>query len=94
MSRSWQRGCAVLAAASFFGLLCLCALLGAGIRARTIALPAVLLHNHQVWIGDRCRAYLNSVEQAERNCPAVYSIDVIVYEPARPHYVLLQIPLR
>jgi hypothetical protein len=94
MTRSWQRGCAILAAVSFFGLLGVCVLLGVGIHARSIALPPVLLHNHQVWIGDRCRAYLNSAEQAERNCPPFYTIDVMVLEPTHRHYVLLQIPLR
>jgi hypothetical protein len=93
MFRRWQRGCAILAAVCLFGLLGACVLLGVGVRTRTIALPAVLLHNDRVWIGDRCRAYLNSSEQAERACPPVYSIDVIVHEPARPNYLLLQIPL-
>jgi hypothetical protein len=83
----------MLAAVCLFGLLGAYGLLGIGIRSRAIALPPVLLHNDLVWIGDRCRAYLNSPEEAERSCPPIYSIDVIVHEPARPHYLLIQIPL-
>lgn len=94
MSRSWQRGCTVLAAAALLSLFGLCALLEVGIRARAIALPPVLLHNDRIWIGDRCRAYLNSPEEAERSCPPVYSLDVVVHEAATQQYLLLTIPLQ
>jgi hypothetical protein len=94
MSRSWQRGCAILAAATLFSTLGLCVLLEVGIRARAIALPPVLVHNSRVWIGDRCRAYLNSPEEAERGCPPGYSVDVVIHETASQQYLLLTIPLQ
>ena len=94
MSRSWQRGCAILAAAALLSLLSLCVLLEVGIRARAIALPAVLLHNDRVWIGDRCRAYMNSAEEAERSCPPLYSVDVVVHEAVSQQYLLFTIPLQ
>jgi len=92
MRRSRQRGCVLLVAGLLSGLLGACALLGLGAATRAIALPTVLVHNQTIWLGDLCRAYLNSETQYAQRCPRGYTVDLVVYGRTMRHYTLGRIP--
>jgi hypothetical protein len=74
------------------GLLAACMLFSLGVSAQLISLPPVLLRNQVVWVGDRCRAYLNTPEQISRQCLAGYTVDLFVYGRQTRHYTLFRIP--
>src|SRR5689334_3092747 len=70
-SRSW-RGCLLFMAGLLVALVVACSLFSVGVSTQLINLPPVLLQNNVLWVGDRCRAYLNTSDQYTRQCVSGY----------------------
>jgi hypothetical protein len=88
----WGRGCLLLTTGLVAGLFAACMLFSLAVSAQLITLPPVLLRNQAVWVGDRCRAYLNTPEQISRQCLEGYTVDLFVYGHQIRHYTLFRIP--
>jgi hypothetical protein len=87
-----HRAVAIAATAAIAGLLAACSLVCLGISTRAIVPPDVLIHNQAFWVGDLCRAYLNSPEQAAHGCAPAYTVDLVLDGYPKRHYTLLRIP--
>jgi hypothetical protein len=89
---AYRRGCLLLMAGLVIVLFVACAVLSLGVSTQMISLPPVLLRNNVLWIGDSCRAYLNTPEQYSRQCRAEYTVDLFLYGRQTRRYILFRIP--
>jgi hypothetical protein len=88
----WHRSCLVLMTGMLAGLIVACSLLSLAVSTHAVALPSVLVHTDWLWVGDLCRATLNSAIQYTPQCSPGYTVDVIVYGRSMQHYTVVQIP--